>query len=169
MNYYHYTKGGHLLTILDKGYLKTSRMGTYKSEKHAVNLTTSEKWEATVDYRYSAELQGGRIRFIITPNISGIITWAKYKYVGKIKPYVYDTLDSSARQLGSDTSKWFISLDVIPKKYWMGFEVLVKGEWRKPYTEAQWQDYITNGTIMPEVEETCNKWRQAKVSLASEI
>lgn len=166
MNYYHYTKGGHLLSILDSGVIKTAIMGFGKTEKNAVNLTTSEDVEATAYLGAPIENQGGAFRFIINPDFKEIITWAKYKHVGRIHQLVYDGLNTVAKSHGSDVSKWYVTLSPIPKKYWLGFELLDENGWFKPYEEWEWTEYMNNGTIPALLEKVWGHWRNIKPTMA---
>jgi hypothetical protein len=161
-HYYHYTKGSHLLRILDDGIIKTAIMGFNKGEKNAVNLTKSQKLEATAYLGAPIENQGGAFRFIISNECPTIITWAKYKYVGNMKTMLYDGLNMTARMHGSDISQWYVSLTPIPKKYWLGFELLGENGWFIPYEEHQWIEYVSNNKIPEHLEEIWGDWRNAK-------
>jgi len=140
MKYYHYTKGGHLETILNCGYLKLCRMGTCKNEKKAVNLTTSDEWEPTVDCIVPVSTMGGAIRFVIGDTINPI-SWAKYRWVGKISPEIYDKLNRSARKHGSDISKWFVTFNAIHRKHWLAVEMLQDDKWVNVFEQDKFEQY----------------------------
>lgn len=141
-NFYHYTKGCHLPNIVGDGYIKVSIIGCEKQEKKAVWISTNENWENTVDCQTSADTLGGKCRIKISPDLP-MVTWAKYKYVGKMRPEMYDAIATSGIKYGANPDDWYASIGVVPQKYWLAIEKLIDGVWQPYYPDRVRKSELT--------------------------
>jgi hypothetical protein len=154
MSYYHYTKGYYLRSIVKDGMIKTTNKGCEKKEKPAAWLTKSPKWEVAcnsgkvLNYQelvvgqiYSSDevdwvvvnndcmkKEIGMCRILISEELP-TISWAKFKYVGRISEQGYYAIDSYSRGKGSPTGQWLCTFNPIPKRYWEAIEMYVDYQW----------------------------------------
>ena len=156
MKYYHYTKGCLLPSIVRDGIIKTSQFVLEKNEKPAVWLTKSPLWESAFNIGkiispeklipgklYSSDevesvtvsddymkKEVGMCRILINESLP-VISWAKFKHVGRISEEWYNALDSHSRSIGCQVDKWICTFNPIPKEYWEGIEMFVDDQWVK--------------------------------------
>jgi hypothetical protein len=130
MNYFHYTKAICLPHILNDGYIRLSTKFIRKHEKPVVWLTKSEQYERTCTLATDENVVDliGRARIRINSELP-TITFARFRYVSGIDDNLYLRLKYSAIDAGSDITKWYCSLNPIPEKYWLGFELLTNKGW----------------------------------------
>jgi hypothetical protein len=156
MSYYHYTKGCHLPSIVKDGVIKTSKVLLDLKEKPAVWLTKSPEWEVACNVGKvlnTDEFVSGEVYLVNTINsvtvnndymkkrigmcriiineLVPVVSWAKFKYVGKISDWMYDSIDSYSKSIGCTVNQWICTFAPIPQKYWEGIEVFVDNEWVK--------------------------------------
>jgi hypothetical protein len=77
----------------------------------------------------------GMCRILISENLP-VITWAKYKYVGRISEEWFNAQDSYSRSIGCPVDKWICTFNPIQKKYWEGIEMYVDDQW------VRWDEII---------------------------
>lgn len=156
MNYYHYTKGCHLPSIVREGKIRTSNAGIENREKPAAWLTKSPEWDSACNFGVAVDIfnsQGeqthsideldmvtatnncikreiGMCRIIISDKLP-TITWAKFKYVSGISTDTFNAIDSRSKKKGSPVHLWYGTFNPIPCDYWEGIEMLVDNEWVK--------------------------------------
>jgi hypothetical protein len=162
MSFYHYTKACLLPSILKDGIIKTTTVTYEKKEKPAVWLTKSPIWESacnigkiinpeklepgriytsdevklvTVSDEYMKK-EVGMVRILISETLP-VISWAKFKYAGRISERWFNALDKHSRSIGCPVEKWICSFNPIPKKYWEGIEMYVDDQW------VRWDEKIS--------------------------
>lgn len=161
MNYYHYTKGCHLPSIVKDGIIETSTVLLDKHVKSAVWLTKSPEWEVACNIGkvlYSEKLCSGGVypaetinsvtvnndymkkeigmcRISISETIP-VVSWEKFKYVGNISETVFDVIDGYSRSIGSPVDKWICSFNPIPREYWGVIEMFVDDKW------VRWEEIV---------------------------
>jgi hypothetical protein len=167
MNYYHYTKGCHLQSIVKEGMIRTTNNGCEKKERPAAWLTKSPEWDVACNIGHVLnyqELVSGQIysskeidlvtatneymkkeigmcRILISESLP-VISWAKFKYVSKISEEGYNMLDRHSRSNGSPVGQWLCTFSGIPKKYWEGIEILVDDQWVRWDEKMPIQEFV---------------------------
>ena len=71
----------------------------------------------------------GIYRFGVVYNPSIHITWAKYKYVSKIRPEVYSTMENEGVRKGGIPSDWYACFHDIRSHFWNSIEVFDGRKW----------------------------------------
>jgi hypothetical protein len=182
MSYYHYTKGCHLSKIVKDGMIKTTKISCEKKEKPAAWLTKSPEWEkacnigkvvnhqelipgkvyssddietVTVSNDYMKK-EVGMCRILISESLP-TVSWAKYKYTGRVSEFFYHSFDDFSRSKGCAVGNWVCSFNPISKKYWEGIEMFVDDQWVRWDELMPIQDFVElclscNGKQIPEQE-----------------
>jgi len=167
MNYYHFTKGCLLSSIVKDGIIETSKIKLEKREKLAVWLTKSPEWETACNIGKiinGDELKSGEVyssddihsvtvtddymkkeigmcRILISESLP-VITWAKYRYKGGMSDRAYNAMDSYSRNIGCPVDEWICSFAPIPRKYWEGIEMFVDDQWVRWDEKMPIQEFI---------------------------
>jgi len=122
---YHYTSLIHLENIVQDGYLKTSGADKRFGIKPAIWFSKNTRWEPTatkmafsgtelIDLTEEEQLNTiGMVRFGI-PFTAELISWRKYRHVGKINPLLHTSLERIGKEKGANPDDWYWSLKNIP-------------------------------------------------------
>lgn len=119
---YHYTKLGHLGSILSTGEIRPTCAGVPVGERPAVWLSTDSHWEGTVgDIKWMATSETTfPIRFRVRGEYA---TWADHRAHGGVIPEMADALERVAVATGAEPAAWRVSYDPIARKDWLAIEV----------------------------------------------
>lgn len=155
MSNYHYTKAVHLPSIINEGKIRTTIVTCDKNEKPAVWFTSSEEWEPCCNVgkmdpftkRFTAisfdEMQEnfGVCRIKISEKLP-TISWAKFKYAGKISDVEHYKMTEFSRKRGGKTDLWNCSLNPVNEEYFESIEMLVDNDWLTWDRSVSIEDFI---------------------------
>ena len=155
MSNFHYTKAVHLPSIINEGKILTTLVTGDKNEKPAVWFTSSEEWEPCCNAgkmdpctkRFTAisfdEMQEifGICRIKISEKLP-TISWAKFKYAGKISDAEHYKLTEFSRKRGGKTDLWNCSLNPVNEEYFESIEMLVDNDWLTWDRSVSIEDFI---------------------------
>lgn len=133
---FHYTLGVKLLSIIASGVIQRAGAGVLKTERKAVWMTTSERWEPTATPGvWDATLQDslwmplpevvsefGPLVRIEVPSALSRKTWADHLREGGMDLRHADALADTARQRRSEPNDWRLSYRDVPTRACLSVE-----------------------------------------------
>ena len=147
---WHYSKGGHLKSILSEGVIRLS-VGDFREQPAAVWFSADQTWEPTVYPKFAKDMGklyrwlGGLVRVGVYPEVAPM-RWANYRQAclantrssargrmpsGAMSEWL-SVLALTAEQCGASPDLWRVSLKPVPRSKWIAVETWESGRWQ-PY------------------------------------
>lgn len=140
---WHYTSCIHLEGIINAQKLKVSEADRRFGFKPAVWFSKNQMWEPTASKMATTE-EGkivtlspseqlktiGMVRIGIE-HTNELVSWAKYKHVGKIPLPFYERLEEVGKQKGGKPADWYCLFRNVESYKWVTVEQYVGSEWLK--------------------------------------
>lgn len=137
---FHYTNLNCVEQIVKDACLKISKADKMFGIKPAIWFSKNKRWEPTatkmafngteiVELTEEEQLNAfGMIRFGI-PFTTELISWRKYRHVGKINPLLHTSLERVGKEKGANPDDWYCSLKNIPLSTCVCIEQFDGTEW----------------------------------------
>ena len=137
---WHYTSGEHFKKIVQEKRLKVSESDRRMGIKPAIWFSKNEFWEPTasksilkkgrivqLSMKEQHELLGLVRIGVEFPN--ELISWAKFKYVGKINSHLHYLMELAGIQQGANPSDWYCAFRNVPSCEWVKVEKYDGNKW----------------------------------------
>lgn len=140
---WHYTSCVHLEGIIKEQKLKISEADRRFGFKPAVWFSKNQIWEPTASKMVATE--GGQV-VTLSPSeqlktigmvrigiehTNELVSWAKYKYVGKIPLPFYESMEQAGKEIGGSPSDWYCLFRNVESSKWITVEQYDGSDWMK--------------------------------------